>query len=220
VFAQERVSDEERNRVREELGIGPDEIVVTMISRVIRSKGVLEFAAAAREVGLRSSCARFVLVGPDDGGSFDRLNAEELAQLKQAVTWKGPRRDIPSVLAMSDIFVLPSAYREGVPRVLLEAASMGLPIVTTDTPGCNDVVEHGVNGFLVPVHDVPAISDAVATLIEQPGLRQSFGQVSRKWAVERFDLSVIAAQTRAVYQQLLVRGEGQAAERRQAAEGS
>ena len=205
VFAPARVSDQEQAQLRSELGIRPDEAVVTMISRVIRSKGVLEFMAAARAVRLACPSARFLLIGPADDESVDRLTATELTQLKRAVTWPGPRRDIPAVLAVSDIFVLPSAYREGIPRVLLEAASMELPVVTTDSPGCNDVVEDGVNGFLVPLRDAPALAGAILRLIEQPELRRRFGQVSRQRAVERFDLSVVADQTLSMYRQLLAR---------------
>jgi len=205
VFAPARVSHTARMRLRDELGIQPDEIVVTMISRVIRSKGVLEFMAAAREVGASHPHLRFLLIGPDDDQSLDRLSEAELAQLKQVVTWPGPRRDIPTVLAISDIFVFPSAYREGIPRVLLEAASMGLPIITTDAPGCNEVVENGVNGFWVPAHDSAAISQAMVQLIAQPELRRRFGQASRQRVVARFDLSLIVQQTRSVYQQLLAR---------------
>lgn len=205
LFAPARVSEKERVRLRDEWGFQVGEIVVTMISRVIRSKGVLEFMTAAQHVGTCHPNIRFFLVGPEDEDSFDRLSTEELTQLKQIVTCSGPRRDIPSVLAISDIFVLPSAYREGIPRVLLEAASMGLPLVTTDSPGCNEVVENGVNGFLVPVRDIAALSQAILHLIEQPQLRQRFGQASRQRAVQRFDFSVVAAQTRSVYQQLLAR---------------
>ena len=79
---------------------------------------------------------------------------------------------------------------------------MGLPIVTTDSPGCNEVAEHSVNGFLVPVRNPAALSRAIMILIEKPELRQRFGQASRRRAVEHFDLSIIAEQTRAVYQQL------------------
>ena len=204
VFAQARVSDIEKAQLRAELDIQPHETVVTMVSRLIRSKGVLEFMAAAQEVGARFSDVRFLLIGPEDDESVDRLNSEELTQLKQAVTWLGSRRDIPAVLAVSDIFAFPS-YREGIPRVLLEAASMGLPIVTTDSPGCNEVVEHGVNGYLVPVRDSEALSQAIIRMIELPELRQRFGRVSRQRAVKRFDLSIVADQMRAVYLQLLAR---------------
>ena len=82
---------------------------------------------------------------------------------------------------------------------------MGLPIVTTDTPGCNEVVDNGINGFLIPVHDANALSQAILRLIKQPELRERFGDASRRRMVERFDLSVIATQTRLVYWQLLAR---------------
>ena len=203
LFNPARVSEVKQTQLRNELGICPDEIVVTMVSRVIRSKGVLEFMVAAREVSARYPNLRFLLVGPNDDDSVDRLNSAELTQLKQTVIWPGTRRDIPVVLAISDIFVLPSAYREGIPRVLLEAASMGLPIVTTDSPGCNEVAKHGINGFLVGVRNPTELSRTILLLTEQPELRQRFGQASRRRAIEHFDLSSIADQTRTVYQQLL-----------------
>jgi N,N'-diacetylbacillosaminyl-diphospho-undecaprenol alpha-1,3-N-acetylgalactosaminyltransferase len=80
---------------------------------------------------------------------------------------------------------------------------MALPIVTTDLPGCNDVVQDGANGFLVPVRDSAALAKAIWRLIEQPELRQRFGRISRQRAVKQFDLSVVADQTRSVYHQLL-----------------
>jgi glycosyltransferase involved in cell wall biosynthesis len=202
-FAPVCVPDLKKAQLRDELGLRSDEIIVTMISRVIRSKGVLDFVAAAQTVGKRYPNVRFLLVGPSDEESLDRLTAVELTQLKQAVIWPGLRRDIPTVLGISDIFVLPSAYREGIPRVLLEAASMGLPIVTTDSPGCREVVEEGVNGCLVPVCDAAVLGQVILRLIEQPELRQRFGLASRQRAVEQFDLRVIADQTRLVYQELL-----------------
>jgi N,N'-diacetylbacillosaminyl-diphospho-undecaprenol alpha-1,3-N-acetylgalactosaminyltransferase len=82
---------------------------------------------------------------------------------------------------------------------------MALPIITTDSPGCNEVVQDGVNGFLVPVRDAAALAKAISCLIEQPELRQRFGRISRQRAVERFDLSVVGDQTRSVYRQLLAR---------------
>jgi N,N'-diacetylbacillosaminyl-diphospho-undecaprenol alpha-1,3-N-acetylgalactosaminyltransferase len=89
--------------------------------------------------------------------------------------------------------------------VLLEAASMGLPLVTTDSPGCNDVVEDGVNGFLTPPRDAVSLSQAITKLLEQPQLCRRFGKVSRQRAVERFDLSVVVRETRRHYQELLAR---------------
>ena len=203
VFAANRVHRDKKVQLRGELGFLPEDIVVTMISRVIRSKGVLEFMAAAREIKKEHPTIRFLLVGPEDKNNMDRLNPEELAELKQHVVWTGARQDIPDILAMSDIFVLPSAYREGVPRVLLEAASMGLPIVTTNSPGCRDVVEDGTNGYLIPVRDPVALKDAILKLVAQPEVCRTFGQVSRKRAVERFEINVIADQTSRLYRQMI-----------------
>jgi glycosyltransferase involved in cell wall biosynthesis len=201
-FSPTRVSSLECTLLRDELDIKLDETVVTMISRVNRTKGVFEFMAAALETRAAYSNVHFLLIGPEDQG-VDRLTAAELAHLRQKVTWPGPRRDIRTVLAMSDIFVLPSTYREGVPRVLLEAASMELPIVTTNSPGCKEVVKNNVNGFLVPVRNSAALSQAILRLVEQPELRRRFGQASRQYVEERFDLAVVGNHTCSVYRHLL-----------------
>lgn len=203
LFDPARVPDTVRMALRAELGFGADAVIITMVSRVIRSKGICEFGTAAQKVCGDYPEARFLLIGSEDTESLDRLTADDLRALKQAVTWPGSRRDIPAILAISDIFALPSAYREGMPRVLLEAASMGLPIVTTNSPGCSEVVEDGVNGLLIPAGDAVALSQAIECLIEQPELRQRFGEMSRRRAVDRFDIRVIAAQTGAVYERLL-----------------
>jgi glycosyltransferase involved in cell wall biosynthesis len=169
--------------------------------------------AAAWQVIRYYPAARFLLIGPDDKDSIYRLDGIERTQLKHSLIWPGPRCDIPTILAASDMFVLPTAHSEGIPRALLEAASMGLPIVTTDVPGCREVVENGVNGFLTPVGDANALAETILCLLHQPDLRHCFGRTSRQRAIERFDISIIAAQTIQVYQNLLVRkgllsGEG------------
>jgi glycosyltransferase involved in cell wall biosynthesis len=204
IFDPARISASERASVRAELGITPDEIMVTMITRLIRSKGVLEYTAAAQLLATQRHI-RFVLIGPRDTQSVDRLSDNELETLQRAVIWPGPRRDIAAVLAASDIFVLPSAYREGIPRVLLEAASMGLPIVTTNTPGCREVVLHQENGLLVPVQNQERLADAITTLANDQPLRALYGQRSRQRARTMFDLTVIAQQTSALYSELIVR---------------
>jgi glycosyltransferase involved in cell wall biosynthesis len=205
LFDPEKVSQSEQDRARAELDISSRTLLVTMVSRLIRSKGILEFAEAARMVNHHHDNARFLLVGPDDGDSVDRLSPDDLEGLSQSVTWLGERRNIPVILALTDVFVLPSFYREGIPRVLLEAASMGLPIVTTDLPGCREVVEHGVNGFLVPPRDPGALAQAILRLVEGPEMCHRFGRESRQRAVARFDLSKTADQTRLIYRELLAR---------------
>jgi N,N'-diacetylbacillosaminyl-diphospho-undecaprenol alpha-1,3-N-acetylgalactosaminyltransferase len=203
MFSPAQVSEADKMKLKTEFKIQPDEIIVTMISRIIRSKGVFDFMQSAREIQQDNPKVHFLLVGGEDSESIDRLTQEELIQLKRDVHWLGHRSDIPSILAISDIFVLPSIYREGIPRVLLEAAAMKLPIVTTNSPGCKEVVENGVNGFLVPAHDSAALSNAITSLVKAPELRQRFGQASQQRAVERFDTAVISGQTRNVYEQFI-----------------
>lgn len=188
---------------RAELGLDGNGVLVAMVSRIVRSKGVLDFAAAARRVRRVDPGIGFLLVGPADDESLDALTPDELTELHDSVTWIGPRNDVKEILASADVFVFPSFYREGVPRVLLEAASMRLPLVAADGPGSNDVVEHGVNGFVVPPKDAAAIADAVLRLAGNPEVRARFGERSRERVVSRFDLSVVAERTRSLYESLL-----------------
>jgi glycosyltransferase involved in cell wall biosynthesis len=120
------------------------------------------------------------------------------------VTWRGPRPDIPAVLAASEVFVLPSD-REGLSRVLLEAAAMELPLVTTAVPGCRDIVEEGVNGFLVAPRDAPALAQAIARLVADADLRRRLGLASRQRVLQHFDLGIVAEQTLTAYRTLLQR---------------
>lgn len=192
-------------RLKDELGISAEQIVVTMVSRIIRSKGVLEFARAAELVGQEYKNTLFLLVGSKDKGSADCISHDEFQRVIRHVSWLGERDDIPSILNVSDIFVLPSFYREGIPRVLLEAASMSLPIVTTDSPGCREVVRHGENGFLVPERNAGRLTEAISRLVDESGMRRQFGRLSRKRAVENFDLNRISEQIGRVYRDLLTR---------------
>jgi glycosyltransferase involved in cell wall biosynthesis len=133
----------------------------------------------------------------------DRLAENELRELSDSVRWLGERDDVGTILSASDVFVLPSYYREGVPRVLMEAAASRLPIVRTDAPGCEDTVEEGRKGFLVPPHDVSALVEAIRRLVDDPELRRRFGEASRDLAMGRFDLGIVATRTAEHYSRLL-----------------
>jgi glycosyltransferase involved in cell wall biosynthesis len=118
------------------------------------------------------------------------------------VEWWGHREDMLVVYGTATLVVLPS-YREGLPKVLLEAAATGKPIVATDVPGCRDVVRHRVNGLLVPPRDASALADSIATLLENEELRVDLGRRGREIVVKEFSAAAVTAQTLALYRELL-----------------
>lgn len=196
-------SSEDKEQIRVQFGIPNDALLITMVSRIMRSKGILEFGAAAQAVRRSHPHVKFLLVGASDEENEDQLTKSESHQLERLVTCVGERDDIPAILAASDIFVLPTSYREGIPRVLLEAASMGLPIIASNSPGCREAVEHGINGLLVQPCDSDALAHAILLLAEEPSLRRQLGRGSRLRAVAQFDLSKVAKEIHSVYRELL-----------------
>jgi glycosyltransferase involved in cell wall biosynthesis len=177
--------------------------IVLFSSRMLATKGVLEYVEAARILKEKGIQARFALAGKADPGNPASIPEEQIDLWKQShlVEWWGWQADMPAALAKADIFCLPS-YREGVPNALLEATACGLPIVTTDTPGCRDVVTDGVNGLLVPVRDAQAVADALETLLLDPELRKRMGNAGREIAVNFSNIKV-NRETTAVYNRLI-----------------
>jgi N,N'-diacetylbacillosaminyl-diphospho-undecaprenol alpha-1,3-N-acetylgalactosaminyltransferase len=171
-----------------------DKIVVLMVARAIWHKGVKEFYESAK--ALKRDDVAFILVGDTDEGNH---SCADRAYLNSGdVLWLGHRDDILELTALADIYVLPS-YREGVPRTLLEAASMAKPIVSTDVVGCREVVDDGYNGILVPPRSSDALSRAIAKLIEDSSLRETMGKNGRIKAVKEFDIKQIVAQYLELY---------------------
>ncbi len=188
--------------LRRELGIegGP---VVTMVSRLVRTKGVSEFCAAARAVRRERPDCTFLLVGPLSSEGWQAVPRSEV-EGNPHVRWLGPRPDVPALLAFSDVFALPTFYREGVPRALLEAAAMGLPLISTDMPGCRDVVLHGWNGILVPPRNVRALTRALLALLDaEPDALRQMGENSRAHVDEHFTLDLVAEAYADIYRGLL-----------------
>lgn len=118
------------------------------------------------------------------------------------IEWWGAREDMPEVLRLAHIVCLPS-YREGMPKVLLEAMACGRPVVTTDAPGCRDCVRHEDNGLLVPVKDAAALASAIERLLDDPALRRRLGARGRERAVEEFSQERVIEATLALYREML-----------------
>jgi glycosyltransferase involved in cell wall biosynthesis len=160
--------------------------------RLLREKGVLEFVEAARRIKSKYPNARFIVLGGLDTnpGAISRKEVEGWVK-EGLIEWPGHVADVRTYLAQASVFVLPSYYREGVPRSIQEAMAMARPIITTDAPGCRETVIPGVNGFLVPVRDVDALVSAMERFINEPELIERMGKESRRIAEERFDVHKI-----------------------------
>lgn len=170
----------------------PDGVpVILYVGRMIRSKGVLELINAAKLMRREGLHFELQLVGDVDPRNPTSLSADDLQRIQdEGVTrWLGQRSDVLSLLKSTDIFCSPTFYREGMPRSLIEAAAAGLPIVTTDVPGCREVVAEGINGFLVPPRDPHALAEALGRLVQSRELRERMGRASRTRFEENFTIT-------------------------------
>ncbi len=165
-----------------------NKIVIMMVARAIWDKGIKEFYESAKILKEKYSNVEFVLVGSTDEGNHSCASSGYLQSGK--VKWLGHRDDIDRLVAICDIFVLPS-YREGLPVTLMEAASMSKPIVTTDSVGCREVVEDGFNGYLVPIKDTKELAKSIEKLIIDKSKREIFGKNGRKKVEKEFDVRVV-----------------------------
>jgi glycosyltransferase involved in cell wall biosynthesis/ribosomal protein S18 acetylase RimI-like enzyme len=185
-FHPTSLGERERRALREELGFGDDDVVVGSVGRMVREKGYLELFEAARRVRRTEPRVRFLVVGEPDGQKEDALPPAAIESARPDVVVTGWREDVPELLSIMDVFVLPS-WREGLPRSAIEAAASGVPSVLTDIRGCREVVRDGVEGLLVAPHDVEGLSAAIARLATDPDLRERMGKAARARAEGRFD---------------------------------
>lgn len=187
--------------IKRKLGLEENKVVVIMVARALWDKGIEEYYKAAEMLSNRHNNVEFLFVGDVDSGNPSSVTRDFL-QSSGCVKWLGFRNDIRDITAICDIYVLPS-YREGLPRTLLEAASMGKPIVTTNTTGCREVVEDGKNGFLVPVKDYITLAEKIEILINNRKLRLEMGGRGRKKAVEEFHVGKVVEKYMEVYGKLI-----------------
>lgn len=178
-------------------------LIITFAARLLRDKGVFEYVEAARILKKRGVKAEFQLAGDPDYGNPTSISEKDLGEwiAEGVVSYLGYKDDIASVFKSSNIIVLPS-YREGLPKVLMEAAACGRAVITTDVPGCRDAIEPGVTGLLVPVRSASALADTIQILIEDTERRQKMGCAGRALAERAFGIEGIVAQHLEIYRDL------------------
>lgn len=176
---------------------------VLLAARLLWDKGVAEYIAAARQLLGEGRPLQFLLAGDPDPGNPAAVPEEALRRwvAEGIVERLGHVDDMPALFGSVDMVVLPS-YREGLPKGLIEAGACALPLVTTDVPGCREVVTDGVDGLLVPVRDAEALAKAIARLQDDPELSARLGQAARAKALAEFDEKIVIERTLAVYSEL------------------
>ncbi len=169
----------------------PGNSTFLFIARLLREKGIYEYINASILVKKRHPEARFMIVGDIDSNPSS-LNKTDIDRIKELniIEFYGFQKDVRSFIDNADIFVLPS-YHEGTPRCVLEAMSMGRPIITTNAPGCRETVIEELNGFKVPVGDVDILSEKMIFLLENGTIAQKMGVESRKIAESKYDIKKI-----------------------------
>jgi glycosyltransferase involved in cell wall biosynthesis len=178
--------------------------VVVLASRMLWDKGPGLFVEAAGQVNANEIKARFVLIGDTDPGNPNSIPKETLRSWhgKNGVEWLGHCDDVASWYQRAHVACLPSYYGEGIPKSLLEALACGLPVITTDMPGCREVVQNEVNGLLVPPHDVGSLTKALQRLVSDASVRGAMGRQGRLLAEREFASSMVIDMTLSTYRRL------------------
>jgi len=184
--------------------IASDVPLIMLASRLLWDKGVGEFVAAAKILKSKGVNARFVLVGDTDAENPTAIPRRQLEQwhADNVVEWWGYRDDMAAILPQAHIFCLPSFYGEGIPKVLIEAAACARPIITTNMPGCREMVQDRVNGYVVPPRDVDALVNALSELVGERESCARMGLAGRQMAEAEFDVQRIIQETLQVYKKL------------------
>ncbi|EKO3846188.1 glycosyltransferase family 4 protein [Vibrio harveyi] len=180
--------------------------IVTMACRLLKEKGVYEFVEAAKSIKNEYLNVEFWLIGsvdPDNPNSIPQSEIDDWVK-QGAIKAFGHRDDIPDLFAQSHIVTMPSFYGEGVPKVLIEAAACGRPIITTDNPGCRDAVIDNKTGLLVPIKNSNALVEGLKALLVDEEKRVEMGWQAREYAVKEFDVSNVVTKHLDIYKSLMV----------------
>ena len=201
-------TDDERRRLRRQLDLPENAMVVGAIGRLVAEKGYRELLTAWASVHAANPDARLVIIGMHDPSKPDAIGQAELDQARShGVVVLGERHDVEQLYRVMDVYVLAS-HREGFPRSAMEAAASGVPLVVTDIRGCRQVVRDGETGRLVPVRDATALAATLAALLSDPTECQRLGTNGAALAVEAFDQRSVIETTLDVYRELVPRPGG------------
>ena len=178
---------------------------VLLAARLLWEKGLAEYVEAARILRSQGRKVRFLLAGNPDPGNPTAVPEATIRDwvAQGIIEWLGHVDDMATLYASMDIVVLPSFYREGLPTSLIEAAACGLPLITTDMPGCREVVRHEADGLLVPPRDSRALAEAIARLLDSTILRSRLGEAARTKVLAMFDERIVIKRTQEVYRELV-----------------
>jgi len=192
------------NNIRKELNIGHNDTSIFLVARLIKDKGILEFLKAAALVHKDHPKIKFFLVGPITSEGKQAVPLSIIQSFSDHVQYLGIRNDAPALLSLADLVVLPSYYREGIPRILLEAGALGCPIITTDMPGCREIVKDGWNGWLTKPRDSKILADTIIKAIRFPKeTLKKIGMNSCSYIRRDFSLDVVCNAYENIYMECL-----------------
>lgn len=191
IFSPQAVSQEEKEGLYRDLGLKEDDFVLVFVGRIVRDKGINELLEAFKNLSATHRQLKLLLVGPYEE-SLDPISpiAQQEIEQNEAIIYVGWQDDVRPYFAISDALVFPS-YREGFPNVVLQAGAMGIACIVSDINGCNEIVTHGDNGYIIPVKSSSAIEKAIEDLLLNPDKTDQMKAVARKRIVSRYDQQMV-----------------------------
>lgn len=186
-FSQERIDSETRKEIFKEVGFKPSDLIFIFIGRLVRDKGINELVAAFTGLCQAHPDIKLLMIGHYES-DLDPLKPEthQAIETHPQIMYVGPKKDVRPYLAISDALVFPT-YREGFPNVPMEAGSMGLPAIVTDINGCNEIIEHEVNGLIIPPQQLEPLREAMERFIREPDLLARLAQNARPMIADRYE---------------------------------